>query len=228
MSFKIRPEHPAFSKALTARQMRKADDRAIHEIGIPALCLMENAGRAVAQHVGDYLRRHNGRSVCCVCGTGNNGGDGCVAVRHLVNAGYRLTYMIVGDATKMTPEAAVNAQVLDKLSVRRIAIDKISPRSFQSCDALVDALFGTGLSREVVGLPRRVIEAMNASHVPVFSVDVPSGLDATTGDVWGVAVKAHCTVALAYPKRGFFRHDGPRFTGRMVVEDIGIPYGRIR
>jgi NAD(P)H-hydrate epimerase len=99
-------------------------------------------------------------------------------------------------------------------------------REFAKADVIIDALFGTGLSRTIDGKYRALIDAMNASGRPLIAIDVPSGLDGTTGRIWGVAVKARMTVTLAHPKKGLFVGEGPRCTGRVVCADIGIPQRR--
>jgi ADP-dependent NAD(P)H-hydrate dehydratase / NAD(P)H-hydrate epimerase len=218
-------------RALPTRKMQALDRWAIRTIGIPSLCLMENAGRLVAEEVKKFLRRSRsrsrGREVLVIAGTGNNGGDGFVAARHLLNAGVRVKILLAGSPGRMTPDAALNFKVARKLKIPiktgRVVSTSALLREFAKSDVIIDALFGTGLARAVDGEYRALIEAMNASRKPIIAIDIPSGLDGTTGRVWGAAVKARKTVTLAHSKRGFFINEGPRCTGRVVCVDIGIP-----
>jgi len=214
-------------RAVTTRRMQELDRWAIKVIGIPSMCLMENAGRSVAEEVKKFLHRSKGKKVSVVVGMGNNGGDGLVAARHLLNSGFRVKIFCVGSPTQMTPDAALNFNIAKKLKIPVKAVFKLSPsallRDFGKSHVIIDALFGTGLRRVVVGQYRMLIEAMTISGKPIIAIDIPSGLDGTTGRVWGVAVKARLTVTLACPKKGFIQRDGPRYTGRVICVDIGIP-----
>jgi ADP-dependent NAD(P)H-hydrate dehydratase / NAD(P)H-hydrate epimerase len=175
-------------KVVTARQMQALDRRAIGQIGIPAACLMENAGRLVADEAGKALRRRRGKRVCVLCGTGNNGGDGLVAARHLWNSGVRVSVLLAGDPAGMSPESTVNVRIAKKLGIPVVRAFKTPWKTIEKelgrADVIVDALFGIGLNRVVDGGFRRLIEAVNAVRRPVIAVDVPSGLDATTGRIW--------------------------------------------
>ena len=212
--------------------MRLIDRRAIKGFGIPALCLMENAGRLVAIEAAWHLKRSRGRRVGILCGTGNNGGDGLVAARHLANAGFIVIILLTGTSARLTAEARTNFRIVQKLKIplfqsRRFSAEQLAG-IFQKQDLVIDAIFGIGLNRDVEGNGRRVIEALNASRRPVLSVDVPSGLDATTGRVLGICVKAKKTVVLACLKKGLLVGDGPRYAGEVVVVDIGIPLKMVK
>lgn len=211
-------------KILTASQMKRLDQWAIKEAGIPALCLMENAGRVVALETVKALKRVKGRRVCVVCGAGNNGGDGFVAARHLLNHGAAVAVLFAGGTSKLGPEARVNFRALQRLNIPIRVFDARGRRELAKADVIIDALFGIGLSREITGILREIIDAVNASSAHVLAVDIPSGLDATTGKIWGACVKADTTVTLACPKKGLFAGHGPECSGKIVVADIGIPY----
>jgi ADP-dependent NAD(P)H-hydrate dehydratase / NAD(P)H-hydrate epimerase len=219
-------------KIVTVQEMRALDRRAIRGLGIPAVCLMENAGRLVAEEVQNVLRRRQGRKVCVVCGPGNNGGDGLVAARYLRNAGIPVKVLLAGNTTHMTPETSLNLKIARKLKIPvRNALPfspKVLKNEFVKADVIVDALFGVGLSRDIEGKYRVLIEAINAARTFVIAVDISSGLDGTTGRVWGVAVKASMTVTLACAKKGLFVSEGPAHAGRVVVVDIGIPQRLLR
>ena len=214
-------------RAVTTKRMQALDRWAIKTIGIPSVCLMENAGRSVAEEVQGFLHRRRGRKVLIVAGIGNNGGDGFVVARHLRNAGLQVKVLLAGTTAQLTPDAALNLRIAQKLKIPVVKAFRSSAdallRECTGTDVVVDALFGTGLSRAVSGQYRTLIEMMNASGKPVIAIDVPSGLDGTTGRVWGVAVRARMTVPLAFPKKGLFIGQGPEHAGRVAVVDIGIP-----
>jgi ADP-dependent NAD(P)H-hydrate dehydratase / NAD(P)H-hydrate epimerase len=198
---------------LTTAEMAEADRLAIAG-GTAGIELMENAGRAVADAVGRVLE---GRRVVVVAGPGNNGGDGFVAARHLAERGYAVRISFVGELKRLKGDAALAA---DRWSG---PVEEASPVSLTDCDIIVDALFGAGLDREVEGLPRAMIRAMNSSRVPVIAVDLPSGLNGTTGSVMGVAVEATRTVTFFRRKTGHLLLPGRLHCGIIEVADIGIP-----
>lgn len=203
--------------------MKAMDERAITRFGIPALCLMENAGRASADEAVRMLRRSRNRQVLVLCGAGNNGGDGFVAARHLLNKGCVPVVLFVGAAASMKGPAAVNHAALRRLKVCILRPSARVLSSLEQYDLVIDAFYGIGLNRDLGGLCRRVVEAVNAAGVPVLALDVPSGLDATTGRVCGACIKAKRTVTFAFAKKGLFTADGPRHAGRVLVRDIGLP-----
>ena len=178
---------------------------------------MENAGRAVADAAGAVLQ---GRRVVVVAGPGNNGGDGFVAARHLAERGYAVRVSFVGEQARLKGDAALAA---DRWSG---PVEQASPVSLTDCDIVIDALFGAGLDREVEGLPRAMIRAMNASGAPVIAVDLPSGVNGTTGAVMGVAVNASHTVTFFRRKIGHMLLPGRLHCGAIQVADIGIPAQR--
>jgi ADP-dependent NAD(P)H-hydrate dehydratase / NAD(P)H-hydrate epimerase len=217
-------------KALTAHQIQRLDRLAIEREGIPALVLMESAGAAVAREI---LRDFPGKklSVCVFCGTGNNGGDGFVIARRLRDAGVRVKVFLAGRRKDLKPDAAVNYAVLtqSRQDVWEItSVDRRVAQAVKSADVLVDALFGVGLNRALGASFCDVISAMNASGKPILAVDIPSGLDATTGKMWGVTVRAYQTVTFTFSKRGFYRRAGPSCVGRVKIAQIGIPRALIR
>ncbi|NTV28796.1 MAG: NAD(P)H-hydrate epimerase [Candidatus Omnitrophica bacterium] len=218
--------------ALSAAQMQALDRWAIETVGLPALCLMESAGRAVADEACRMLRRRGRREtaarVCIVCGNGNNGADGLVAARYLWDRGVQVRVICAGEPSRASAECSVHQQVSRKLGIPLKGPDPRGLFMPGGTDLLVDALFGVGLSRPLQGAFLALVEAVNASGVPVLAVDVPSGLDATTGRVAGACVKADVTVTMACPKTGLFAGAGPRYAGRIVVADIGMPRPRGR
>ena len=197
---------------LTTAEMSEADRLTIAG-GTPGMSLMENAGRAVAE----ATARLQLPRVVVVAGPGNNGGDGFVAARHLAERGHNVRLCFVGDRSKLKGDAA---QAAGRWSG---PVEDATPESLANCDALVDALFGAGLDRDVAGLPRAIIEAMNASGVPIVAVDLPSGVNGTTGAIMGTAVNASVSVTFFRRKTGHLLLPGRLQCGVVEVVDIGIP-----
>jgi hydroxyethylthiazole kinase-like uncharacterized protein yjeF len=198
---------------LTTAEMAEADRLTIAG-GTPGITLMENAGRAVADRAAAIAP---GRRVVVVAGPGNNGGDGFVAARHLAERGYSVRVLLVGDRKRLKGDAALAAGRWSG------PVDEASSGALTGCDLVIDALFGAGLDREVEGLPRAMIEAMNGAGVPVLAVDLPSGVNGTTGAVMGVAVQASHTATFFRRKVGHLLLPGRLHCGEIEVADIGIP-----
>lgn len=197
---------------LTTAEMAEADRLTI-AAGTPGIELMENAGRAVADAASRLLQ---GRRILIVAGPGNNGGDGFVAARLLAERGYEVRVSFLGETAALKGDAAA---VFEGWSG---PVEPASPVSLADCDIIIDALFGAGLVREVEGLPRAMIRAMNASDAPVIAVDLPSGVNGTTGAVMGVAVEATHTVTFFRRKIGHVLLPGRLRCGTIEVVDIGI------
>ncbi len=200
---------------LTNAEMGEADRLAIAG-GVAGIDLMEQAGRAVATAVA--VRHRAGSRVVVVAGPGNNGGDGFVAARILAERGYRVRLMPVGDVARLKGDAAIAARRW------REPIEAAAPDQLRgAADIVIDALFGAGLDRPVEGLPRAMIEAMNAQSAPVVAVDLPSGINGTTGAVMGDAVRASQSVTFFRKKSGHLLLPGRLYCGQTAVADIGIP-----
>jgi NAD(P)H-hydrate epimerase len=213
-------------RSVTVKEIQKLDRIAIKEFGIPSLVLMENAGRAVAEEVKKYLRRKKRPRVCIVCGLGNNAGDGFVVARHLANAGIPTKTFLIGKASRLKHDAAVNFRILkrSKYIIKGVTVQHPLPaREVIRADVVVDAIFGVGLNREIAEPFRSAIGTINRKAKYVVAVDIPSGLDGTTGAIYGVCVKADRTVTFSFPKKGFLKDCGPWQTGTVVAVDIGIP-----
>ena len=213
-------------KVATAEQMRELDRRAAEDFGVPSIVLMENAGRHVFEAVRELLGSVAGRRVTVAAGRGNNGGDGFVAARHLRDAGADVSVLLLADPADVKGDAKANLDILLKTGLPVNSIQSASEIEsvLIHSHAIIDAIFGTGLRGEVEGLPADVIRAVNASRRPVVAADVPSGLDADTGRIWGVCVSADCTVTFALPKIGLLTYPGAACVGRLIVADIGIPH----
>ena len=213
-------------KTLTVSEIQELDRWAIEKIGIPSLVLMENAGRGVAQEIYKKLKHRKESSVVIVCGTGNNGGDGFVAARYLYNWGFKPRIFLVGNPTQLKTDALANYHVAKNLriSVKPIdGLDSAFKKSIQSADLIVDAIFGVGLNRPIHEPYHGIIHAINTQGLYVVAVDIPSGLDGTTGEIYGICIKANLTVTFSALKKGFLKKQGTFYTGRHVVVDIGIP-----
>ncbi|MDY7109785.1 MAG: NAD(P)H-hydrate epimerase [Planctomycetota bacterium] len=207
---------------LDRASVRSIDRAAIDEYGIPGIALMENASRALARQALRLLDEAGAPAgtVLIVCGSGNNGGDGWALARHLHNAGARVTVAVLGDP-RPESDAGINCAICRKMRIKEISIDELDAHA--GADLVVDAIFGTGLDREVGGRARQVIEWINAANRPVLAVDVPSGLDCDTGRPLGVAVRAAVTVSFVGHKPAFNTLEAQPFVGEVVIGEIGVP-----
>ena len=199
---------------LTNEDMREADRRAV-ALGVPSLTLMENAGRAVANEAAKMVSA--GARIAVLCGPGNNGGDGFVAARLLRRRGFDARVHLLGDKSALQGDAAEMARQYE------FPIWPANKDALQSMHLIIDALFGAGLSRRLDGAAADLVTAINASGIPVLSVDVPSGLNGTTGSVDGFAVRAIHTVTFFRKKPGHLLTPGRSLCGEVIVADIGIP-----
>ncbi len=198
---------------LTNAEMGEADRLAVAG-GVSGATLMENAGRAVADCVA--ARSRPGAKIVIVAGPGNNGGDGFVAARLLMERGFPVRVLLAGARAKLKGDAAVMAQRWRGETVLA------SASALVPADIVVDALFGAGLDRPVEGLPRAIIEAMNDSGIPIVAVDLPSGINGDTGAIMGAAVTATETVTFFRRKVGHLLMPGRMLCGNLSVADIGI------
>jgi hydroxyethylthiazole kinase-like uncharacterized protein yjeF len=199
---------------LTTAEMAEADRLAIVG-GIAGIDLMEAAGRAVAEAVAS--RHPAGSRVVVVAGPGNNGGDGFVAARLLAECGYRVRVMLLGEAARLKGDAALAARRWNR------PVATADPGALDGGDVVIDALFGAGLDRPVEGTARALIASMNAQPAPVFAVDLPSGINGTSGAVMGIAVNAAQTITFFRKKPGHLLLPGRLHCGAISVGDIGIP-----
>ncbi|MHB1457553.1 MAG: NAD(P)H-hydrate dehydratase [Armatimonadota bacterium] len=213
-------------KLSSAEQMREFDRLATERYGVPSIVLMENAGRLVHDAVHTILTSVAKKRIVVIAGKGNNGGDGFVAARHLRDAGADVCVYILSDADTIKGDAKVNLDILNKTGffISTITAVRDIEEDLNKCDALVDAVYGTGLNGDITGLPADVINAVNQCRKPVISVDIPSGVDAETGQIHGVSVQADVTATFALPKLGLFLYPGAGHTGFVIAGDIGIPH----
>jgi NAD(P)H-hydrate epimerase len=208
--------------------MKAVDRAAIDKLGLPGLVLMENAGRGVAEIIAREKSHLSDLDVRVVCGAGQNGGDGFVVARHLLDRGAQVQVFLAMPREKMAGDAAVFARVFEALPgalVRDASFeeDATTWRAYLAgADVIVDAVFGTGLRSDVIGPAAAAIRAMNAVDTLRVAVDIPSGLDADTGVVRGGAVLAHVTATMGCRKLGLVLDpDAP--VGQVEVVDLGVP-----
>jgi ADP-dependent NAD(P)H-hydrate dehydratase / NAD(P)H-hydrate epimerase len=198
---------------LTTAEMAEADRLTIAG-GVAGIDLMERAGEAVAMAAARYS---SGGRALVVAGPGNNGGDGFVAARHLAGRGYDTQVALFGELGRLKGDAALAAQKW------RGPVIQARPEVLAGADLVVAALFGAGLDRPIEGPARALVEAINAQTAPVIAVDLPSGINGTTGEIMGVAVKAVRTVTFFRKKPGHLLIPGRLHCGEVTVADIGIP-----
>lgn len=210
---------------VTAEQMRQLDRLTIEKYGVPSLDLMERAGEGVFQVIVERFGRPARKGVLVVAGKGNNGGDGLVVARLLKENGLLCEVALVAREQDLSGDAATNLQAYRKIAGRVTEIGQESLRrlgeAVKGKGLLVDALLGTGLTKPVEGLYADAVELMNASGLPIVSVDVPSGLDSDRGIPLGTTVQAEATVTFAHPKLGQVVYPGASLVGELVVVDIG-------
>jgi NAD(P)H-hydrate epimerase len=210
-------------KVVTAEEMRYIDRVTIEEYGIPGTILMERAGLAATSRIKEIFSQ---RKVIVVAGSGNNGGDGLVIARNLYNEGWDVRVFLTNKPEELKGDALLQYKIISKLGLKFSLIDEFLNHhsAFLTHDTLiVDALFGTGLSKNVTGLLADVIKLLNKSNAQVFSVDIPSGISSDTGQIMGEAVEADYTVTFGLPKRGHLLYPGARYSGKLFIEDIGFP-----
>lgn len=201
---------------VTSQEMKRYDEITIEKIGIPALVLMERAALGVCEEVQKVCGAEETK-VCILCGIGNNGADGLAAARILCSRGYRVDVVIAGDPEKATPQWQQQRRILQNYAVRTGS--KIPEQEY---DIWIDALFGVGLSREVTGSFRNLIEQLNGKKGIKIAADIPSGVCADDGAVLGAAVRTDLTVTFGFLKRGLFFYPGCSYAGKVIKKEIGI------
>ena len=212
---------------LTAAEMKTCDSYTIEKIGVPSAVLMERAALAAADEVLS-LRGDSDGAVLILCGSGNNGGDGFACARILHMKGVPVTVLFAGREENMTAETRRQSGICGRLGLRAVKPEEIpedgnaGERFWNSFEVIVDALLGIGLTREVVGSMRDLIQKANAARARIVSIDIPSGVDADTGRVLGTGIYAAVTVTMQCIKPGLLLYPGAENTGRLVAADLGI------
>ncbi|MFH1577856.1 MAG: NAD(P)H-hydrate epimerase [Candidatus Omnitrophota bacterium] len=211
---------------LTAQQAKEIDKKAKEDWGIEPLVLMENAGAGIAQAALGFVNKNKLSRIAILCGKGNNAGDGFVAARHLLASRQLVDiYTFVGQEQSKN-EAQVNFDILKKATDQIFEIkDEAGLKSLRLKDygLVIDALLGIGLKGEVRGILKEVISLVNKAKIPVIAVDIPSGLDATTGEIHGIAIRALMTITFMAKKQGLLIGEGPEYCGNIIVKDLGLP-----
>lgn len=224
-------------RIVTSSEMKRCDHHAIHALHIPAIVLMENAGRSVVDEIARQFGALAGKRFIIFCGKGNNGGDGFVAARHLFNRSAEVTVILLSRPSVLQGEAKTQYTAL-----KRIAALSSDPTSLQilewgareissmlpRSDFVIDAMFGTGFDGEMKGAYKSALDWINNSTGSKVSIDIPSGLNADTGIIQGSAVKADLTVTLGWKKAGLILNDGISYSGLVKVVDISIPRASIK
>jgi NAD(P)H-hydrate epimerase len=213
--------------AITAEEMKKVDKAAIDEFGIPSLILMENAGRGAADIAYNMLLDKKDK-VVCVCGKGNNGGDGFVCARHLINKGINIVIFLTCKRDQLKGDAKINFSILEKMNASVYELAKKDDfknleNEIINSGLVIDAIFGIGITGNIRDSYSRLIQTINENKKKALAIDLPSGLDATEGNVLGVCVKADKTATFAAVKTGLVKNQGPSFCGEVIVVDISIP-----
>ena len=214
-------------RPLSRSEVRALDALAAEGFGMPTLILMENAGRGAAEWILSRLESNveSPPTVLILCGPGNNGGDGGVVARHLDLRGIAVKVVGFSDPADLKGDAAVQWSIVEKSGLDPMVLTSAEPLGslIAEADWVVDALLGTGLTRPVEGLLRDLIAMVNSSGKPVAALDIPSGLDADTGQPLGIAIQAKATLTFVARKIGFDQPGAAEFLGEVIVIDIGAP-----
>ncbi|MEG0250075.1 MAG: NAD(P)H-hydrate dehydratase [Peptostreptococcus sp.] len=212
----------------------KIDKYCIEKYKIPEIILMENAASAAFERLEKIEHKINIdlEKISVICGSGNNGGDGFAIARKLSNTGKDIEIITVGNLENMSSSAKTNFEICINMGIKHIHFDEedydkvIS--SLKKSDEVVDCLFGVGLNRDIEGEYKKVIELINKYKAKydynIVAIDIPSGLNGTTGEVMGVSVLADYTITFEFFKRGFLRYSSEKYLGKIYVEEIGVPY----
>jgi hydroxyethylthiazole kinase-like uncharacterized protein yjeF len=215
-------------RVLNTEQMREADRRTIDDIGLPSVVLMENAGRQTVAAMEAAFDTLGSSRVAVLCGRGNNGGDGFVVARTLVQRGIEAMVFLLGSVADVQGDARTNLEVLGRIGMTVIEITSAQEwelhfSEVSECDIVVDAIFGTGLRGRLTGFIETVVADINELSVPVVAIDLPTGLSADSAELSGEAMEATMTVTLAAPKIPLVFPPADSRAGDLVIADIGIP-----
>ncbi len=215
-------------KVATAEEMQELDRKAIETYRIPGIVLMENAGRGAAEVISKTFPDLHKRKIAIIAGKGNNGGDGFVIARYLLNHGIPVRVYLLTDPKGLRGDAETNFNVFHRMKGEVLSVPSSKDyvkikRDLERFDILVDGIFGTGLDAEVRGYYREVIDHLNMLQKPIVAIDIPSGLDADTGKPLGAAIRASLTITFGLPKIGHLIPPGLDYVGELKVIDIGIP-----
>ncbi len=215
-------------KIVTIDEIKIIEQKAMEEYEIPSIILMENAGNEVAHQIETIMGNLHNKKISIFAGKGNNGGDGYVVARHLHNRGAKVKVFLIGSESIVIGDALTNLQIISHMGIDVIEVvndgdwDKVKiAMTFTDC--VVDALVGTGFRDQLIGTMAQVVGSINNTKKMVIAIDIPSGVDADTGQVSGIAVKAQHTITFSLPKQGLLLYPGASYAGNVTVADIGIP-----
>ena len=212
----------------TSMSTKRLDDACVNDYNIPLILMMENAVLSAVKHLDTDLYDN----YVIISGVGNNGGDGLGIARQLKARGKNIKVFIIGNMEKITPCSKTNLDILKSMG---ISYENISNKdnennileklknSVKNSHIVVDCIFGTGLEREIKGIFKAVIDIINENKNLTYSIDVPSGINATTGEVLGTCINSDKTICFEFYKRGFLRYETQKHIGNVIVEHIGIP-----
>ena len=204
---------------VTSSQMKRLDSLAQKQYGIPSLILMENAGRLAAEEI---LKRFKKGKAAIFCGKGNNGGDGFVVARCLSEHGIKTDVFLLSKPHEIkNRDPLTNCNILRRLGVKLTVLNSLKVSA--KYDFFVDALFGIGFKGSLPSFIEKLVSVLNKTKKPIFSLDVPTGMDATTGRIGNSCIKAYKTITFGLPKMGFKKQQAKKFLGKLIVKDIGIP-----
>lgn len=207
------------------KTMQMLDQFTMEQLGLPGVVLMENAGNAVVQEILHTYPKST--QILVLAGSGNNGGDGFVIARRLIDFGYEVFLCFIGHEEKLKGDAKVHFQVYKNRQLPLLEYKKLDKKLLlsyiQQSHLIIDAMLGTGISGKVRSPLAEIIEAVNNSNKDIIAVDIPSGINSNTGEVANIAIKANKTITFAMPKIGFFLGDGPKYIGEWKVADISVP-----
>jgi hydroxyethylthiazole kinase-like uncharacterized protein yjeF len=215
-------------RVLNTQQMREADRRTIDDVGIPSVVLMENAGRQAVAAMEAAYEDIGSSHVAVLCGRGNNGGDGFVIARTLVQRGVETSVFLLGSVAEVRGDARTNLEILGRIGLTVVEITNAQEwelhfSEISECDLLVDAILGTGFSGRLSGLFETVVADVNGLGVPVVAIDLPTGVSADSHEIDGEAIEASMTVTLGAPKIPLVLPPADTHCGDLVIADIGIP-----
>lgn len=202
--------------------MRELEQRALSELNITSLTLMETAGKRTS----DFILNNfpSVKRILIFCGKGNNAGDGFVIARHLWNAFKEVGIVMMADAGELKGDALTNYQALPHRRMRIVSFQELLTEDrIAKTDLIIDAIFGIGLKSDLEGEFSQAVELINGSGKPILAVDIPSGLEADEGSVRGIAVKASFTATMGFSKTGMLKNQGPEHCGEVTIIDIGLP-----
>jgi NAD(P)H-hydrate epimerase len=211
-------------KKVTIQQMRAIDNQTINTYGVPSLVLMDHAGRSVADEALKLLTNKNNQ-IAVFCGPGNNGGDGLAAARWLHHYGAKVEVFFTGVAGTASQATSLNLSIIDNLHIPVHMIQdnwELLKEHIRDFSLVIDGLLGTGSHGPIQGLYKIIIDDLNKIGVNIISIDIPSGLNADTGQSLESCIMASVTVTLGFPKIGFEQPGAEKYTGKVVVADIGL------